>query len=380
MAPHHKTAVTGYTLPVTRACDDAGDTPVLPHQVLYRYGLADLSPRPRRGGDEDRVERGSRHREAVGSGRAAEPADHRGPARRDDLHAVQLGVRGALDRSEQTCAQALQHVGRRGAQVLRAWLVAGEAGAIEQQHRRAGAGEQQGRRGPRRAGADDDRAPHHGEPTSATAAPHNVAARLRPSLSSQRHPPVSRTSSWQTVFARSKRASHAGHWYLPWSVAPSSESASMPATPAPVTVANPGAAPRGPNTWASQAIVAAPATPPRVPSAVIPPDVPRVTRRPDVMRRGGKGANAPISVAHVSAAAAAIAPAAAVHAPSSAATVATPPLATTWRAVRRGLCRSATWVRRLPERRNAASNANPPQPRAHVRPAPTAPAPLNPPR
>src|SRR5207302_312240 len=229
---HHKTAVTRDTLPVTRACDDAGDTPVLPHQVLYRYGLADLSPRPRRG-------------------------------------------------------------------------------------------------------ADDDRIPDQWEPTSATAAPHNVAARLTPSLSSQRHPPVRMTSSWQTVFARSKRASHAGHWYLPWSVAPSSESASMPATPAPVTVANPGAAHRGPNTWASQAIVAAPATPPSVPSAVIPPDVPRVTRRPDVMRRGGKGENAPISVAHVSAAAAAIAPAAAAHAPNSAATAATPPLASTCRADRR---------------------------------------------
>src|SRR5207237_7957793 len=43
---HHKTAVTRDTLPVTRACDDAGDTPVLPHQVLYPHGLAAPRTRP----------------------------------------------------------------------------------------------------------------------------------------------------------------------------------------------------------------------------------------------------------------------------------------------------------------------------------------------
>src|SRR5207253_8755065 len=96
---------------------------------------------------------------------------------------------------------------------------------------------------------------------------------------------------------------------------------------APVRVTKPGAAPRGANTYANQAMVTAPATPPSVPRAVMPPEVPRATRRPEVRSRGGKGEKAPISVAHVSAAAAAMAPAAAVHAPSSAASVATPPLA-----------------------------------------------------
>src|SRR5207237_3600671 len=257
----------------------------------------------------------------------------------------------------------------------------GEAGAIEQQHRRTGAGEQQRGGGPRRARADDDRIPNQWEPTSATAAPHSVAARLTPSLSSHRHPPVRRTGSWQTVFPRSKRASHAGHRYLPWSVAPSSESTNIPATPAPATsAADPGAVPRGVSTRANQAMTTAPATPPSVPSAVIPPDVPRVTRRPEVRRRGGMGESAPISVAHVSAAAAAIAPAAADHAPNSAATAATPPLASTCRAVRRGPRRSASWERTLPERKNAASSASAPQPRPHVVPAPTAQAATSPPR
>src|SRR5207302_1908005 len=308
-------------------------------------------------------------------------ADHRGAAGRDDLHAVQPGVRGALDRAEDLSAQSLEHVGRRGAQVLRARLVAREARAVEQQHRRAGAGEQQRGRGSCRARADDDGVPDQWEPSSATAAPHKVAARFTPSLSSHPHPVVSRTGSWHTVSPRSNRASHAGHWYLPWRVAPSSESTTIPDTPAPATsAADPGAVPRGVRAWANQAMVTAPATPPSVPRAVMPPDVPRVTRRPDVMRRGAKGEKAPISVAHVSAAAAAIAPAAAVHAPSSAATVATPPLATTCRALRRGLCRSASCVRRLPESRNAASSASPRQPRPHVVPAPTAQAAISPPR
>src|SRR2546429_9935132 len=78
--------------------------------------------------------------------------------------------------------------------------------------------------------------------------------------------------------------------------------------------------------------------------------------------------------------AAAMAPLAALHAPNSAATVATPPLASTCRAVRRGPCRSASWVRRLPERRNAPSSASPPQPRPHVVPAPTAQAAISPSR
>src|SRR5207248_8666653 len=277
----------------------------------------------------------------------------------DDLHAVQPGVRGALDGAEDLSAQSLEHIGRRGTQVLRARLVAREARAVEQQHRRAGAGEQQRGRGSCRARADDDGVPDQWEPSSATAAPHKVAARFTPSMSSHPHPVVSRTGSWHTVSPRSNHASHAGHWYLPWRVAPSSESASIPATPAPVRVANPGATPRGARACASHAITSAPATAPIVPRAVMPPDVPRVTRRPDVMRRGAKGEKAPISVAQVSAAAAAIAPAAAVHAPSSAATVATPPLATTCRALRRGLCRSASCVRRLPESRNAASSASP---------------------
>src|SRR2546422_4002185 len=61
--------------------------------------------------------------------------------------------------------------------------------------------------------------------------------------------------------------------------------------------------------------------------SLIPPDVPRDTRSPVVISRGGHGENEPISVAQVSALAAARAPAAAGQAPASAARAATPPFA-----------------------------------------------------
>ena len=86
-----------FPFPVSRPPDDACDGAPLGDHILDRDAFANLRARPGRGGDEDRIERRARHREAVGSGRAAEAADHRGPARRDDFHAVQLGVRGALD-------------------------------------------------------------------------------------------------------------------------------------------------------------------------------------------------------------------------------------------------------------------------------------------
>src|SRR5437870_5017736 len=123
----------------------------------------------------------------------------------------------------------------------------------------------------------------------AAPAPTSVAAGLPPSWSSHRHPPASRTGSWHTVLPRSNRASQAGHSYLPCSVAPRKEPASIPATPAAVSVTNPGAMPRGAKAAVNPEISAAPATPPSVPRAVIPPEVPRVTLPPEVMRRGGKG-------------------------------------------------------------------------------------------
>src|SRR5437879_1092828 len=214
---------------------------------------------------------------------------------------------------------------------------------------------------------------------TATAAPTGGSAKYTASLFSHHHPVVSRTGSWHTVFPRSKRASQAGHSYLPCSVAPSRESASMPAKPALTRVANPGATPRGASETTSPAISVAPATPPSVPSAVIPPEVPRVTRRQDVTRRGGRGEKAPISVAQVSAAAAATAPAAADHDPSSAAIAATPPFASTCLALRSGARRSASCVRRLPESKKAASTASPGQPNPHATPNPTPQAATSPP-
>src|SRR2546422_2689134 len=209
-------------------------------------------------------------------------------------------------------------------------------------------------------------------PSAATAAPTSVVVRFTPSLSSHRLPLISRSGAWHTVSRRSERAPHPGHSYSPCRVAPSSESASVPATPAPTRTADPGAAPRGSTTKARAAIAIAPATPPAVPSAVIPPDAPRVTGSQVVKSRGGTGENEPISVAQVSAAAAAIAPAAAGQEPARAAAAATPPFASTCRAFRRPPVPPAHCVSRLPDRKNPASSPRPGQPNPQVTAPPTA--------
>src|SRR2546427_6559608 len=112
---------------------------------------------------------------------------------------------------------------------------------------------------------------------------------------------MSRPGGCHGLPGRWGRAPHAGHSYGPGKVAPSSESAAIPAKPAPTKTADPGATPRGSTAKASAAIATAPATPPAVPSAVIPPDAPRVTRSHVVTSRGATGENEPISVAQASA-------------------------------------------------------------------------------
>src|SRR5690242_19203730 len=141
----------------------------------------------------------------------------------------------------------------------------------------------------------------------------------------------------------------------------------MPATPAAATTSH-GA---GPSAAASVAIITAPAMPPAVPRVVIPPDVPAGTGAPVVRSRGGMGENAPISVAQVSAVAAARAPANAGQPPAIAATAATPPLARTWRAVRRPPGPPDHCVRRLPERKNAYSSSKPDHSNPATTPPPT---------
>src|SRR6185437_4446159 len=246
---HHDT--TAVRFPVSRSPDDSRDGPMVQDQVLDGDTLAHLRAGAPGRGQENRVERGPWQGETVGTGTAAEPAAHGGPAGRDHFHPVQLGMSGALYRGEDIRTEALQYFCGRGAQILGTRFVAGEPGAVEEQHRRAGAGEQQRRRRSGRPGSDHDGIPavgHDVAASTAVAAPTTVAARFTPSLSSHRQPRASRTGSWHTVLPRSNRASHAGHSYLPCSVAPKTESTSMPNTPAPVRIANPGAAPRGPKT------------------------------------------------------------------------------------------------------------------------------------
>jgi hypothetical protein len=153
----------------------------------------------------------------------------------------------------------------------------------------------------------------------------------------------------------------------PCAVAPRSESISMPATPATATTA-PSLSPCGPTIQVKPPMTAAPSTPPAVPKKVIPPLAPVATEAPVVMRRGGAEERVPISVAHVSAAAAASAPANAGQDPSSAATAATPPFATTWRALRRPPPR----VNKLPETKKARSSNQPRQPTPQTVATPTA--------
>src|SRR5947208_2571919 len=345
--------------------------------------------------------------------RGGEPAAHGRAVRGNHLHTVQLAVRDALDLFQHAAAQSLEHGGGGGGQVLRAGLRAREPGALEYQHRRAGAGEERRGRGARGPAPNDDGVPRrrraaqepgappqparrarrrrrgrrdHGDqrdPSAAAAAPTSVVARFTPSLSSHRQPLTSRIGSWHTVSPRSDRASHLGHAYIPCTVAPRTESATMPNTPAAVPVANPAAmltVPRGATSCASPAMSAAPTTPPADPSTVIPPEVPRDTSAPVVISRGGTREKDPISVAQVSAVAAAKAPVATAHMPASAASAATPPLATTWRAVRRGPRPSAKWPSRLPDRKNTSRSARPGHPRPQPTAAPTATAAATPPR
>ena len=123
-------------------------------------------------------------------------------------------------------------------------------------------------------------------------------------------------------------------------------------------------------------MTAAPSTPPAVPGGVMPPDAPRGTGTQLVMSRGGVGEKTPISVAQVSAVAAARPPAKTGHQPARAATAATPPLANTCAAVR---CPPPR-VNRLPETKKARSRPKPRHPVPHTVAPPTASAATAPPR
>src|SRR6267143_1115848 len=239
-------------------------------------------------------------------------------------------------------AESFEHAGRFGAQVFGAGLFSRKPGAVEQQHARPRARQQQGRGRSCRARADDDSIPTRGAQAKrtvrATTAPLRVAARFTASLS------IHRT--------------------FPCTVAPSRESASMPTMPATATPAvnQPGCA-----NPASTAINPAPATPPIVPRSVIPPSVPAETERPLVIRRGGVRECLPISLAQVSAVAAARAPANPGQLPASAARAATPPFART--------CRSFRVVdsdNKLPDTKKARSSSKPRQPNPYIVATPTA--------
>src|SRR6267142_784369 len=239
-------------------------------------------------------------------------------------------------------AESFEHAGRFGAQVFGAGLFSRKPGAVEQHDPRARAREQQGGGRSGRARADDDRSParstHASTNSRAAAAPPSVAARFTTSLSN--------------------------HRTAPCTVAPNTESSSMPMIPAAATIgaiqpwwADPGPMARRSSNTVNAAISPAPTTPPAVPRSVIPPSVPAGTGVPLVIRRGGVRECLPISLAQVSAVAAAIAPANPAQLPAKAASAATPPLASTWRSFL-----VVDFDKRLPDTKKARSSSNPRQP------------------
>ena len=121
-------------LPVARARHDTHDGSTIPDQIFHRRALADLGAGAGSGRDENRVERRTRQREAIGSRSVDEPAAHRRPVRCNHLHAIELGVRRRLDRDEDALAQPLEDRRRGRAQVFGAGFVARKPGAVEDQH------------------------------------------------------------------------------------------------------------------------------------------------------------------------------------------------------------------------------------------------------
>ena len=276
--------------------DDTGHSTCVVNELLDLHSLAHLHAGRFRGISENRVEARPRECEAE----RLEAAHDAPPARCDHFHAGQLCRRCGGDRGEDILAQALEHARRFGTQIFRTGFLAREARAVEQQHTHSRPGEKQGSGRSCRPSAGNDNIPASAHAMStAQAAPESVAARFTASLS------IHRT--------------------FPCTVAPSRESTSMPTTPARAMVN----APRCPNPYDSPAINPAPAIPPVVPRSDTPPSVPVGTGFPVVINRGGVLECLPISVAHVSAVAAANAPANNTQAPATAASAATPPFART---------------------------------------------------
>ncbi len=193
--------VARYTLPVARVRDDARDGPFFPHQILDRCGLAHVRARAPGSAQENGVERGPRQGKAVGACALDEAPAHGGAPRRDDLHTVELRVSRALDGAEDAPAEARQDGCGAWAQVLGAGLVPGKPAAIEQQDRRARAGQEQRGRRSCRTGSDDDDIPaigHDGAALRAAGRASRAWPRLRrrasPRGSRRRCPPIANPS------------------------------------------------------------------------------------------------------------------------------------------------------------------------------------------
>ena len=152
------------------------------------------------GATQNRVEPGPRQREsvrpraAVAVVAAGEASRHRGAVGCDHRHAEEAGVDRLLDVAQHVAAQSREDSGRLRTEILGAGFVAWEPRAIEQEHTRTAAGQEQCARRAGRPGPDDDGVPAPGHrprshvPIAALAPPASVAAKLTPSLSSQRQP------------------------------------------------------------------------------------------------------------------------------------------------------------------------------------------------
>ena len=141
-----------------------------------------------------------------------------------------------------------------------------------------------------------------------TRRPRAVASRFTASLSTAAIPPTCRVAVPQSCRRRSVARAHASHQRRSCARAPSSVSASAPTHPAAVTAANRSVRA---SKRAARATRSAPATIATVPAADTAPDVPGGTARKVSTVRGTPPTSVPISVAQVSAVAAAREPAAA---------------------------------------------------------------------
>src|SRR5438445_435791 len=113
--------------------DQPANGAVLVDELFDLHSFAHLRSRGFRGISQDRIERRPGKRKAE----RLEPANDARAARGDHFHSGQVRRRRGDHGLEDAVAEALEHAGRFGAEIFGAGLVAGKAGAVEEQDTRS---------------------------------------------------------------------------------------------------------------------------------------------------------------------------------------------------------------------------------------------------